>query len=133
VRGKVILPEGKMLAIYTLKVAIMIYIHVFFIVGAAIIIIQSAINYFFQPKISFFIHKKIVEYLDDNKRIKYQKAQAVTMAVFGIVIMITELLLLDYYIFSKIFQVSSLVINIPLAIIHKKYTGYYTTRNIPKK
>ena len=111
----------------------MIYFQIFYIVIGVLIIIYSVLDYFLQPKSTFFISKRITEYLDENERIKYQKAVAIPIALFGIVVVIGGIFFFDSNIFSKIFWGVYVGHLICTMIINKIHLDYFSPWSIPKK
>jgi len=57
---------------------LLIWSQILFSIIGISLIIYSVWEYFFQPKSSFFTSKRIIEYLDESERRKYQKALAYT-------------------------------------------------------
>ncbi|MCL1858480.1 MAG: hypothetical protein FWF92_04530 [Oscillospiraceae bacterium] len=111
----------------------MIYLQIFVIAIGVLMIIIAVLNYFFHPKSVLFIWKRITEYLGENERIKYQKAQAIPVAIFGILIIISAVFFIDSDISSKIWTGSYFVWLVWTAIINKIYLGYFSPWSIPKK
>jgi hypothetical protein len=111
----------------------MIYFQICYIALGIFLIICSAVNYFIQPKSSFFILKRVIEYLDENERIKYQKAIAIPEAMIGIVFIILGIFFIGNDIYSIIYLGSWIVYLICNMIINKIHLGYFSPWSVPKK
>ena len=108
------------------------YIQIVTIVLGILIIIFAVLEYLFHPKSKFFILKRIIEYLDESERIKYQKAIAVPGVLFGVVIIVLGLFFIDNDIFSSIYWGSYVVWLISTLIINKIYLDYFFVWSVPK-
>jgi len=112
----------------------MIYFQIFFIVIGVFIIIHSGLGYFFQPKSSFFIRKRIIEYLDESERIKYQKATVIPEAIIGLVIVIIGVFFWNQEYIVKIgFGGAWGILIIWTLVVNKKHLGYFSPLSVPKK
>jgi len=111
----------------------MIFVQIFNVVLGVLMIVFSVWEYFFYPKSAFFILKRIIEYLDENERIKYQKASAVPGIILGIVIIILSVFFFDNDIASKIWWVAYIIWIACSMIINKIYLGYFFVWSVPKK
>jgi len=111
----------------------MIFLQIFFIALGVFTVIVAVLDYFFQPKSSFFILKRVIEYLDESERIKYQKATAIPTAIFGIAIIISGIFFFDNDIFSKIFHGSYVVLLVSMMIINKIHLGYFSPWSVGEK
>ena len=98
-----------------------------------LIIIYSILNYFFHSKSSFFIAKRIIAYLSESERIKYQKAHAIPTALLGIIIVILGVFFIDNDVFSIIYLGSYIAWVVCSMIINKIHLGYFSVWSIPKK
>jgi len=111
----------------------MIYFRILLIATGVFLIICSVLRYFFQPKSSFFVYKRIIEYLNESELIKYQKAIAIPEAVFGIVFVISGIFFIGNDIYSIIHLGSWIVYLICTMIINKIHLGYFSPWSVPKK
>ena len=111
----------------------MIYLQILYIILGIFVIICSVLTYFFQPKSSFFILKRIVEYLDESERINYQKAIAVPAAIIGIIVVILGIFFFGSDSLFKIFLGSYFVYLVWNMIINKRHLGYFFALSVTKK
>ena len=110
---------------------LLIWSQILFSIIGISLIIYSVWEYFFQPKSSFFTSKRIIEYLDESERRKYQKALAIPTAIIGIVIVIIVIFFIGNA--TRIFWGFYVVWLVWTMIINKIHLGYFSAWNVPKK
>ena len=137
-RSFVIIFVAQIIAV-ALSIAIQIafgapWVQIIFIAIGVLIITFSVLSYFLCFKSSFFVAKRITEYLDENERIKYQKATAIPNAVFGISFLILGVFFWNQVNIFKIGIVFSyLGWFVSTLIINKIHLGYFFALSVPKK
>jgi len=114
--------------------------QIIYIISGVLPLIFSFVEYFFQPKLRFFIDKRMILYLDETERIKYQKSTAIPFAICGVIILILAMFFYDrtfafFYGEFSVYRVGVGFVMITafiwLLVLNKKYSGYFDPSNIP--
>jgi hypothetical protein len=93
-----------------------------------------AVLEFLHIKSKLLIYKRIIEYLDESERIKYQKAIAIPTAIIGIIWLISGVFFWNQeYIFKIGLYGGWCIWFVWMLVVNKKHLGYLFPLNVPKK
>jgi hypothetical protein len=108
-------------------------VQIWGIVFGALFIGFSVIQYIFHPTSRLFISRRLYLYLEESKRIKFQKVTALPSIVLGIVFIVVSVFFWNHqyiYPFGMIGAWCTWIVW--MMVLNKMYLGYFFAGSVPR-